>query len=630
MGNPNQQFQQVQLRRPARSLQDGLSHDLKFTCDIGPLYPVGWWETLPGDLFKVKTTAFFRLEPLALPIFHDIEVYFHYFFIPEYMYNHNREKFHVPQENEGDSAGQDPIPIPLHAYTRDLYDLNFLAIGELLDFLGVPPIQRHVYQAEPTPEHDTPDYYEDDPLLTAIHGVPAAIEANRQDPTQRICLYPMFCYQLIYDCYYKPEKFVDSLDFDSIADVAGAIYQDDHDDWISQLCTLRRRGWEKDLFTSALPEPQQGMPAGVYQDLNDIAVSIFLRDASTVDSNNYPQFVAKYVDGDEAYYQDQLAIADPYAVGQEQYDDANALFLGYTDTNTGYFSDDLGPVFLNPRDSLVGNINPNGATDRHGNVVSNRLGFTIEEWRFAYGEQRFREDLARAGSRITEVIRSQFGVVADDLTLNRPRYLGGGKQMIAISEVLQQSTSEEGDSSRNKLGSFAGHGYSVGTENKFKARVNDYGIIMCIMSMRPRSGYGQGLPRYFSKFDRYDFFLPHLAHLGEQPVRNDELFMRYGVQEGGIPLDNDGEFGYQPIFHDYRYIPSRIAGYMRTNLQDMHLNRLFNQQPVLNADFIEMNPRDFDHIFAVGLPAAGEHVLGVVNHNVVAIRNVPKYGNPVI
>lgn len=633
MANPNQQFQTVQLRKPARSVQDGLTHELKCTADIGPLYAVGWQEILPGDYFKWRTTAFIRLQPLALPIMHDIEVYFHYFFVPEYMYNHNREKFRIPQENEGPGENQDPVPLPLHCYTRDLYDLNLLALGELNDFLGIPPIQEHIYASsadeDPSGQGRT-EWYQDVDELVLQHGKPLAQSDNYLDPTQRICLYPQFCYQLIYDCYYKPEKFVESLDFDAIADMSGQIDQNTNDNIISSLCTLRMRAWEKDLFTSALPEPQQGLPAGVNMDLSDLAVSIFLRDVNTLDSNNIPGFVVPKAesDPDDGYYFDVPGGSGNALQGRID-SDASQLEVSnnYYPTSDGRLFTNR--FFWNPRGSLEG---------RPTNDAS--IGFTIEEWRFAYGEQRFKEDLARAGSRITEVIRSQFGVIADDLTLNRPRYLGGGKQMIVISEVLQQSASEEGNSQRDKLGSFAGHGYSVGTENTFKARFNDFGIVMCIMSVRPRSAYGQGLPRYFSKFDRYDFFWPHLSHLGEQPVRNDEVFMKYSAsvvanQDGdgfygtGNP-DNAGEFGYQPIYHDYRYTPSRIAGYMRTSLQDMHLNRMFSDVPNLNADFIQMNPRDFDHIFAVGRPAANQHLLCDIVHKIVSIRYVPKYGNPAI
>lgn len=624
MANPKQQFQSVQVVRPPRSVIDGHSRTKKFTCDIGPLYPIFWQEILPDDRMKVDTRIYIRFEPLALPIMHEIEVYTHFFYVPEYMYNHNRDAFLIPQDNEGEGPGQNPIPIPLNTYIRDLYELNLMGLGELNDFLGIPPIQKHVYASnaddDPSGQGRVEFYMDDDSLITQF-GKPT----ERADD-QRVCLYPQFVYQLIYDCYYKAEKFVESMDFDSIADTSGSITQDDHDDWLSSLCTLRNRAWEKDLFTSCLPEPQKGTPSGINFDLNDLAVNIFLRDANTVDSNNYPVLFRQDTSGADPVYTDS-AQGTINAVG--------------TSKGTMLEDDSGDPIFINPSDSLVGEFKSGGAAKHDGTIVSNQLGFTIEEWRFAYGTQRFKEDLERTGSRLTEVIRSQFGVVPDDLTINRPRYLGGCKQMVAISEVLQQSET----TANSALGEFAGHGYSISSSNAFRAHFNDYGIVMGIMSVRPRSEYGQGLPRYFTKFDRYDRFWPHLSHLGEQPIRKDQLVMTYSQGLVANPdredakvnpfvgygaTENGAEFGYQPIYTDYRFTPSDVAGAMRTDMADMHLNRMFQHCPRLNADFIEMNPRDFDHIFAVGRPAAGRHLLVEAAFEVNMIRSIPKYGNPSI
>lgn len=630
MANPNQQFEQVMVVKPPRSFQD-LWTDIKFTCDMGPLYPTLCMEVLPGDHIKCTTRTDIRFQPLVYPVLHDVEVYNHYFYVPRYMLNKHSEAFMVEQDNEGDGPGQTPIPLPPHTYTKDLFDLNFLAQGELLDFLGFNPIQKHIYASspdeDPTGQGRVEFYIEDDGAV-AVYGIP-----HERKPSQRVQLAPMIGYQLIYDSYYKAENFVDSLDFDKIIDMS-EILEDtkanvsDDDVVLKGLCTLRNRAWEKDLFTSSLPQPQKGVPAGISMSLDNLALQIYLRDAASLDSNNIPEFMilknGEFGDNAQFAQMPNPSSATTVDLVQSPYGDGelNKIMA----QGNGY------PMFYNPHDSLgVRTTGANGGS----------IGFTIEELRFAYAKEHLKEDLMRCGSRMTEVIRSQFGVVPDDLTMNRPRYLGGGVQKIVFSEVLQTSESADGDSNSNKLGSFAGVGYSLSDSSGFNARFNDYGYIFCIFSMRPRSAYGQGLPRMFTKFDRYDYFWSKFSHLGEQPVLNGEVKFSYDGQygddgQGGStivtnPLEaNLTEFGYQPIYHDYRYIPSRLAGAMRDEMADMHLNRLFINTPVLNNDFIEMDPRDFDHIFAVGRPAAGMHVLVHQMHDVGAIRPVPKYGNPVL
>ena len=58
------------------------------------------------------------------------------------------------------------------------------------------------------------------------------------------------------------------------------------------------------------------------------------------------------------------------------------------------------------------------------------------------------------------------------------------------------------------------------------------------MSVLPRTAYFQGMPKIFNKFDRFDYYWPEFAHLGEQEVKLSELY--YDVSE----TQNNETFGY--------------------------------------------------------------------------------------
>ena len=68
--------------------------------------------------------------------------------------------------------------------------------------------------------------------------------------------------------------------------------------------------------------------------------------------------------------------------------------------------------------------------------LSTATGANINDVRTAFALQRYQEARARYGSRYTEYLR-YLGINPSDARLQRPEYLGGGRQTIAFSEVLQ-------------------------------------------------------------------------------------------------------------------------------------------------------------------------------------------------
>ena len=111
---------------------------------------------------------------------------------------------------------------------------------------------------------------------------------------------------------------------------------------------------------------------------------------------------------------------------------------------------------------------------------------------------------------------------------------------------------------------------------------------MGIASVRTDLTYQQGLDRAFSRQTRYDYYWPSLAHLGEQAVLNKEIYA------DGNPVNDDGVFGYQERYGEYRYKKSLITGKMRSSaassLDAWHLSEEFGSLPALGDSFIQENP----------------------------------------
>jgi hypothetical protein len=167
----------------------------------------------------------------------------------------------------------------------------------------------------------------------------------------------------------------------------------------------------------------------------------------------------------------------------------------------------------------------------------------------------------------------------------------------------------------------AGHGVSVGQSNNVSYMCEEHGFIIGIMSVMPKSAYQQGIPKIFSKFDKFDYFWPSFANIGEQPIYNQELF--HDSSDG----KNDDVFGYTPRYAEYKYIPSTVHGEMRTSLDFWHMGRIFPNRPLLNEDFIECDASEVDRVFAV---QDAEKLYVYLHNNIKAKRPMPYFGVPTI
>lgn len=223
--------------------------------------------------------------------------------------------------------------------------------------------------------------------------------------------------------------------------------------------------------------------------------------------------------------------------------------------------------------------------------LSQAQPITINDLRQAFQIQKLKERDARGGTRYTEILRAHFGVVSPDARLQRSEFLGSSTSQIYVSEIAQTSSSD----TTTPQGNLAA--YAVGRDRKFgftKSFV-EHGYVIGLITATCDLTYQQGVNRMWSRRDKYDFYWPALAHLGEQATLNKEIFAQGTA-------DDDKVFGYQERWAEYRYKPSMITGKLRSDdaqtLDMWHLSQRFENLPTLSSQFIEDRP-PIDRVVAV-------------------------------
>ena len=166
-------FNKIKINKPKSNKFD-LSHERKMSLNMGELVPILLEEIVPGDRFKVSSEVFIRLAPMLAPIMHRVNVFTHYFFVPNRIIWDDWKTFIT--------GGEDGLQTPSFPTLKMGVDNSVIPLfqkGTLADYFGLPTIP-------------ATGPYTDTPTISAL---------------------PFRAYTEIYNEYYRDQNLTPKIDY---------------------------------------------------------------------------------------------------------------------------------------------------------------------------------------------------------------------------------------------------------------------------------------------------------------------------------------------------------------------------------------------------------------------------------
>lgn len=559
-----------------------MSYRNDFTCNIGEMIPVYWQDLMPNSSWSCRTHGLIRFMPLLAPIMDNIDFYIHFWQAPlRILYGEEFTKMITGEYDIEDWPGVYFNPKTVYDTIKDLSNsttANYICgNGGIFDLLGY-------------------DY--------TLFTYSSTGELN----ARKFCMY----FRLLSNWYtneniepyegFKEEiEVFDTLDFvqtdtDQSENIAYILYH-----FYNQYGTagFAPHLWPKDYYTSALPTLQYGLPT--YLPLGDSApVSIQAPSG-------------------------QFVLGKPQGSGSSTSGVLEAQWSNSPSSGALVVDPNNSAKINNDYTTLVGVKGDLNLPDMSGTVdLSEATAITINELRVANALQVFKEREMRFGRRAPEYYKGFYGVSPGDLRLQLPKFLGGGRIPVNISDIEQTSASESGSPQGKLVGKGTAIAAGFARAHTFTA---EEALVMGIGWLMPKITYANTLSRHDTKLnDRFVYYNPSFAHIGEQEVYNYEIFAgSYGTDNGIL------EFGYQPRYTEYRFHSNEMHGDFKGSLVYWTLGRFFTNQVGLNTTFVYMQPRSMQRIFAAQFDSNNNmirNVLCSLKFSVAVLQPLSRYGTP--
>ncbi len=299
---------------------------------------------------------------------------------------------------------------------------------------------------------------------------------------------------------------------------------------------LQRMNWQKDIFTTALSEPQLG---------DEVVIPI--------------------------------ATQAPIYGQTSRFGDANGPrgdpVLTATDNTSGHLTISTGGSSGTATEQWY-----TGYQQIKRAVVdlSSSTGVLPSDFNFAMAQQAWKTKRGLFGSTFRDWL-AFLGIRYSDRRLQLPQTLAHGRGIIAINGVLQTAPA-----TGSYVGDMGGTGTGFGSCS-YKTYYDEPYTTIHLVCLRPATLYVNINPMEWMFQVREDIYTPEFAHVGMAELKN-------GVLNPTGTDSDDTVFGYINRYDEYRSSLNDVSGTMKSTNLSYHQGRVFESPVSLNSDFLECNP----------------------------------------
>lgn len=536
------------------------------TFNEGDLVPLYVDEVLPGDTISIKLNGLVRMSTPLYPVMDNAYMDTYCFFVPNRLLWEHWENLQG-QNDKSYWADETEYTTPICNAPSGGWQ-----VGTIADYMGIP---------------------------TGVQGL-------------KVNALPFRAYARIWNEWFRDENLQAPVTQDKDdADGTGSNTGDKPTDAQSGGLPLKVAKFH-DYYTSCLPEPQKGEPIGF--DLSKTTSTGFKLPTTAypaIGSSGQPFEATQYLNSNNKI------------VGID-------LTTGKTNSNNTIQVSQKGNKYVlgDGKNEIVPGLRANFKGEETGDYVEAGIPLvetaenflSINDLRQAIALQQILEADARGGTRYTEILKNHFGVTSPDARLQRSEYVGGARTPINVNQVIQTS----GSTQTSPQGNTGAYSLTTFRDKMCTYSATEHGFIMVLAAVRVDHSYQQGLSRMWTRTDRFSYYMPMMANLGEMPVYNQEIFAQGNATDKEV-------FGYQEAWADYRYHPNIVTGQMRSqyaqSLDAWHYADDYESLPMLSSSWIQEDSKPIERTLAVEVQN-GPQFIGDFYFDQTWTRPMPIYSVP--